>query len=127
LPLRSNFFKEKKTTCASPKQVSNRVKKVPSQKIISLGSSNFCLGNNIFSPGKGPSSSKKNVLNLFVITIISCLFLYCFITYHWKGFEKIYNFIVGNISIKIHMQNLRSKKISNTFVPHETWLLPHAT
>jgi hypothetical protein len=38
------------------------------------------------------------VPNFFVITTISCLFLYRFMTYHWKGFKEGYNFVVGNTS-----------------------------
>jgi hypothetical protein len=49
---------------------------------------------------------KTYVPNLFAITNISCLFLYSFATYHWKGFEESYNFVVANILIKIHMQKL---------------------
>jgi hypothetical protein len=49
------------------------------------------------------------VLNLFVIIIISLLFLYSLVNYHWKGIKERYNFVVGNISIKIHMQKLRLK------------------
>jgi hypothetical protein len=48
------------------------------------------------------------VSNLF--TIISFVFLYVIVTYHWKGFENNYNFINGNISIRIHIQKLRSNK-----------------
>jgi len=51
-----------------------------------------------------------------VITIISCL-KYVITTYHWNGFEESYNFVGGNISIKIYMQKLQSNKILNTFVP----------
>jgi hypothetical protein len=49
---------------------------------------------------------KTYVSNLFAITNISCLFLYSFAIYHWKGFEESYNFLVANISIRIHMQKL---------------------
>jgi hypothetical protein len=60
---------------------------------------------------------KTYVPNIFVITIISFLFLYVIMTYHWKGFEKNYNFVGGNTSIKIHMKKLRTNKNLNTFVP----------
>jgi hypothetical protein len=39
---------------------------------------------------------KTYVLNIFIITTISYLFLYRLITYFWKGLKKIYNFVVGN-------------------------------
>jgi hypothetical protein len=42
----------------------------------------------------------------FTIIIISCSFLYRLATYHWKGFEESYNFVVGSISIKAHMQKI---------------------
>jgi hypothetical protein len=57
------------------------------------------------------------VPNLFAIIVISFLFSYVIATYHWKGFEKNYNLVGGNISIKIHMQMLLLNKILNTFIP----------
>jgi hypothetical protein len=39
------------------------------------------------------------------------------VTYHWKGFEESYNFVSGNILIRIHMQKLQKNKILNSFVP----------
>jgi hypothetical protein len=57
------------------------------------------------------------VSNHFVITIISFLFLYAIVTYRWKNFKKSYNFVTGNILIRIHMQKLQSNKNLNTFVP----------
>jgi hypothetical protein len=50
------------------------------------------------------------VLNLFVIIVIFFFKIYSLAAYHWKGFKESYNFVVGNISIKIHMQKLRLKK-----------------
>jgi hypothetical protein len=64
------------------------------------------------------------VLNFFAMIIISGLFLYKLVTYHWKGLKENYNYIVEGISIKIHMQKLQSNKVLNTFVPQGTWLLP---
>jgi hypothetical protein len=58
------------------------------------------------------------VLNIFAIIVISYLFLYSFVTHHWKGLKENYNFVVQNTSIRIHMQKLWSNKISNTFVSH---------
>jgi hypothetical protein len=56
------------------------------------------------SPKKRPKFHWETyVPNLFAITIISFLFSYVIATYHWKGFEKNYNFVGGNIPIKIHM------------------------
>jgi hypothetical protein len=34
-----------------------------------------------------------------------------------KVFEESYNFVGGNISIRIYMQKLHSNKILNTFIP----------
>jgi len=69
-------------------------------------------------PREMPKLPKETyVPNLFAITVISFLFLYVIATYHWKGFEESYNFVGGNISIKIHMQTLWSNKILNTFIP----------
>ncbi len=39
-----------------------------------------------------------------------------------KFSKKNYNFIIGNISIKIHMRKLKSYKILDKFVPQGTWL-----
>jgi hypothetical protein len=46
------------------------------------------------------------VLNIFAIIVISYLFLYSFVTHHWKGLKENYNFVVQNTSIRIHMQKL---------------------
>jgi hypothetical protein len=60
----------------------------------------------MFSKERPKFIEKTYVPNLFAITNISCLFLYSFAIYNWKGFEKSYNFVVANISIRIHMQKL---------------------
>jgi hypothetical protein len=39
------------------------------------------------------------------------------VTYRWKVFKENYNFVSGNILIRIHMKKLQSNKILNTFVP----------
>ncbi len=118
LPLGSNFLKQKKTKCQS--QASSQW-----SKNYSLLKNTTSLQSNEFSLGKGPSFPKEKgtflgeqctfpkkrpkfhwetyVPNLFAITIISFLFSYVIATYHWKGFEKNYNFVGGNIPIKIHM------------------------
>jgi hypothetical protein len=57
-------------------------------------------------PMERPKFPWTHVLIFFAIVIISCSFLYSLAAYHWKGFEKTYNFIVGNISIRIHMKKL---------------------
>jgi hypothetical protein len=59
------------------------------------------------------------VSNIFVIIVISYFFIYSFATHHWKSLEESYNFVVRNTSMRIHMQKLRSNKISNTFVSHD--------
>lgn len=66
--------------------------------VFSLGEGQSALGrrvdsprNNVFSLGKGPSSPWNNhVLNCFVITTISCWFLYRLANYHWKGLNEGY-------------------------------------
>jgi hypothetical protein len=50
------------------------------------------------------------VSNLFAITIISFLFLYIIAPYHWKDFENNYNFIDGNISIRIPYAKITIKQ-----------------
>jgi hypothetical protein len=45
------------------------------------------------------------------------------VTFHWKGLEENYNFVVQSISIKAHMQKLWSYKVSNTLLPWRAWLL----
>ncbi len=73
---------------------------------------------NVFSLRKDPSSFKNNhVSNCFVITTISCWFFYKLANYHWKGFNDGYNSMVGSVSIGIHMKNLKSHKVSDTFAP----------
>jgi hypothetical protein len=65
------------------------------------------LKNNELPPRKGPNTSRETyVLNLLAITAIPYLSLYRLVTHHWKGFEERYNFVVGSISIRTHMQKL---------------------
>jgi hypothetical protein len=83
----------------------------------SLGEKGSFLEEQCIALGKGASFLGNNhVSNHFAITIISCLFSYM-LAYHWKGLEEGYKFVVGSISIKIHMKKLRSHKIFNTFIP----------
>jgi hypothetical protein len=57
--------------------------------------------------GKRPKFNKETcVMNLFAIIIIFYSFLCKLATYYWKGCEESYNFVVGSIPIKIHMQKL---------------------
>jgi hypothetical protein len=65
---------------------------------------------------------KTFVPNFFATITISCSFLYKLVTYYWKVLKESYNFVVKNISIKIHMKKWQSHNISNTFVPKRTWL-----
>jgi hypothetical protein len=46
------------------------------------------------------------VLKFFATMTISYSFLYKLATYYWKAFEKGYNFVLENMSIKIHMKKL---------------------
>ncbi len=75
---------------------------------------------------KNNFAGKHNVSKLFTITIISYLLLYKLTTY-WKALEGNYNFVVGNISIKIHIQKLCSHKVFNTFVPWGNMVVLGAT
>jgi hypothetical protein len=50
------------------------------------------------------------MFQIFFIIIVMFLNIYSLATYHWKGLEKNYNFVVENILIKIHMKKLQSKK-----------------
>jgi hypothetical protein len=54
------------------------------------------------------------VLNFFATMTISFSFLYKLATYYWKAFEEGYNFVLENMSIKIHMKKLH--KDLNAFV-----------
>jgi hypothetical protein len=57
--------------------------------------------------GERPKFPWKHILKIFLqIIVIIFLFLYFIATYRWKGFEESYNFVSGNVSIKIHMQKL---------------------
>jgi hypothetical protein len=62
-------------------------------------------------PKERPKFPKEtSVSNIFTVKIISFLFLCVIATYHWKDLEKNHNLVDGNISIKIYMQKLQSKK-----------------
>jgi len=95
-------------------------------KLLLLKEKPTSLEDNELSSRKGPSSLEKHIFRIFMQ---SRFFFVCykFATYHWKCLKEIYNFVIGNILIKIHMQKLWSNKILNTFVPQGTWLLPKAT
>jgi hypothetical protein len=58
------------------------------------------------------------------LSLERCLFLYMLATYHWKGFEKSYNFVFTCTSIKIHMKKLCSNKVSSTIAPLVSSLVP---
>jgi hypothetical protein len=73
---------------------------------VPCGEGHLAWENNVLSLERLKFLEKKYVPNIFVITTISCLFLYRLATYHWKGIEEGYNFAVGN-----------------TFVPQGTWLI----
>jgi hypothetical protein len=108
---------------ANPKQVPHKVifffsketkKKLP-QGIMNFprGRAQVPWGERHLTPGTMYFLRKKpkfprvtHVPNLFVITNISCLFLYKLATYPWKSFKEGYNFVVGSISITTHMQKL---------------------
>ncbi len=54
------------------------------------------------------------ILNHFAIVIISFLFLYAIVNYHWKGFKESYNFT----SQKYFNQNLYAKVIIKQNIEH---------
>lgn len=54
------------------------------------------------------------------VQTIPCSLVYKLATYHWKSLKESYNFVIGNISIKIYMKNLKAHKIFDTFVPQVT-------
>jgi uncharacterized membrane protein len=45
-------------------------------------------------------------LIFLTIIVISYIFLYRLVIYHWESLHENYNFVVGNISIRPHMQML---------------------
>jgi hypothetical protein len=65
--------------------------------------------------GEKPTSPRYNkqgkmpqgtyVLNFYAI-ISKFLFLYMFMTSHWKGLEENYNFLIENTLMNTHMQKL---------------------
>jgi len=73
---------------------------------VPWGEGHLFLGTMYFPHKKPKFSRVTNVLNSFAITTISCLFLYKLATYPWKSFKGGYNFVIGSISITIHMQKL---------------------
>jgi hypothetical protein len=74
-------------------------------KLKFLGENNtFPKKHCIFFRARFKFSREIYVPNFFAIVIV---------TFHWKGFEKSYNFISGITSIRIHMQKLWSNKILN--------------
>jgi hypothetical protein len=60
------------------------------------------LRNNELVKGKGKLSSLgKNTFQIFLQSQLACSFLYWFVIYHWKSFEKNYNFVIENTLIRI--------------------------
>jgi len=55
------------------------------------------------------------VLKVFATMMVSYSFLYKLTTYYWKAFKEGYNFVLENMSIKIHMKKLH--KDLNAFAP----------
>jgi len=47
------------------------------------------------------------MFRIFFIIIVMFFNIYTLATYHWKGLEENYNFVVENILIKIHMKKLQ--------------------
>jgi len=91
----------RKTTCTKKKNSSLKINE------FSLRNGPSSLGRKVTSPRSNRLSPKNNhVSNRFVITTISCSFLYKFMTYHWKDVEKGYNFVVESTSIIICIKNI---------------------
>jgi hypothetical protein len=91
-----------------------QLKFLPMDMIIPHGNKilKLFLGEQWTFPMERPTFSEETyVLNIFVIKIISYLFLYMLATYHSKGFEENYKFVVGSTLIRIHMQKLWSHKV----------------
>jgi hypothetical protein len=92
------------------------------------------LGRNVTSPrsnilslrNNGPFLNEQSCFESFCNHNHFMFILYKFMTYHWKGVENGYNFVVGSTSIRIHMKKLCLHKVLNTFVPSRTWLFPKA-
>jgi hypothetical protein len=94
----------------------------PRKGLSSLGRKATSLRKRLSSPWN------SHVPNNFTISTISCWLLYRLATYHWKVLEEGYNFVVENISIKIHYKKkLRSHKVLNTSTPQGTWLFLRET
>jgi hypothetical protein len=90
------FPREKNGISCSPWQLKFLL---PGDIIVTHGTMNFPCGK--------AQIPWRNICSKFLgITIISYLFLYRFVTFHWKGLEENYNFVVQSISIKAHMQKL---------------------
>jgi hypothetical protein len=67
--------------------------------------------------GKAQFLGEQPCFKLSPITTISCLFLYGLVTYHWKGLEIDYNFVVRNISIRIDMKKIKVIKFEHICSP----------
>jgi hypothetical protein len=96
------------------------------KNITSLGSKEFSLGKSPSSPRRRGtflgeqctlllSSPRKHIFQKNLQSIISFLFLYAIATYCWKGSEESYNFVGGNISIKIHSKSYDQTKFQTLF------------
>jgi hypothetical protein len=117
--------------------IKQNFKHICSQENLSSFSPGIRLfrGNNELPLGKGPSSLKGSSLLFESLSNHSHLIvvLYKVVTYRWKGFKDSYNFVVGNISIKIHMQKLCSHTKFQTqlfpreYLPRGIWLFLKGT
>ncbi len=96
----------RKTTCIRKKKSFSKrnefsLKEGPNslrRKVTSLRSNILSLRNN------GPFPNEQSCFESFCNHNHFMFILYKFMTYHWKGVEKDYNFVIGSISIKIHMK-----------------------
>jgi hypothetical protein len=70
-----------------------------------------------FSRKRPQFFGEQSCFELFLITTISCLFLYELVTYYWKGLKKNYNFVVKNTSIKIDMKKINVIKFKHIYSP----------
>jgi hypothetical protein len=55
------------------------------------------------------------------------VYIYMFLTYHWKGLEESYNFVIGSTSVRPHMKKLWSHKVFDTFFPWGNMVAPQGT
>jgi hypothetical protein len=70
------------------------------------------------SPGERSKFLEETyVPNLLAIIAISYLFLYSLVTYHSKGFEEMYNFVVEELQFKLTCKSYDHTKFQTHLFP----------